>query len=176
MYWLAIQVILFAGSSFGLASAPVHPAFSGISSFVQAARKELLGCRTRDSLSAADFEAVMKSVGDGRQHGNARKAADCFTENAIYSSPPSAAHVGRENLFQLFGSDDVRAIPYKIEWHHFVFDPEEQVGVAEFTLQFRVQVHGMVIVKISHGLISNWREYDVPSGLSWSKFVGMNEF
>ena len=176
MYWLTIQVVILVVLSFGLSSPQAQRTLALRPYLAPAAHTDLGVCRTRDALSKADFEAVMKTVGDGRQQGTARNTADCFTENAIYSSPPSTAHVGRENLFQLFGSDEVRAIPYKIEWHHFVFDPEEQVGTAEFTLKFLLQVHGMVIVKFSHGLIGNWREYDVPSGLSWSKFVGMNEF
>lgn len=61
-------------------------------------------------------------------------------------------------------------------WHHLVFDPAQQVGVGESTFRYRIQTHGLVIVKISNGLIVNWREYEVESSLPWDKFVGRNRF
>lgn len=115
-------------------------------------------------------------MSDARQDGNARKAAVCFTEDAIYSSPPAPAHQGREKLFQLFGGDRKQAISAKIQRHHFVFDPDQQIGAAEFTIQYHLQAHAVVLVKLSHGLISNWRGYDIASGLSRGKFVGLNVF
>jgi hypothetical protein len=61
-------------------------------------------------------------------------------------------------------------------WHHLVFDPSQQVGVGEYTFRYRIQTHGMVIVKFSSGLITNWREYEVESNLGWDEFVGANKF
>jgi hypothetical protein len=118
----------------------------------------------------------MKTISTARGDGNARRAADCFTEDAIYSSPPARPHQGREELFHLFGGDGKPALMAKIEWHHLVFDPEQQIGAAEFTLQYHLQTHGVVIVKLSRGLIKNWREYTIPSSLSWPAFVGVNAF
>lgn len=133
-------------------------------------------CRIRDHLSPADFTSVMHTIQDAWSDGNARKAADCFTENAIYSSPPSRGHQGRENIYQHFGGAKGLAMPMKIEWHHLLFDPSQQLGMAEFTYQYHLQTNGVVVLKFSSGLISNWREYDVPSDLIWSKFVGPNDF
>jgi hypothetical protein len=133
-------------------------------------------CRTRDGLSSQDFTAVMHTIHDAWGEGNARKAADCFTEDAVYSSPPSRGHHGRENLYQQFGGAKGPAVPMKIEWHHLVFDPTQQLGMGEFSYQYHLQTNGVVVVKFSNGLISNWREYDVPSDAIWSKFVGSNDF
>ena len=133
-------------------------------------------CRTRDHLSPDEFTSVMHTIQDAWSEGNARTAADCFTENAIYSSPPARGHQGRENLYQHFGGAKGLAMPMKVEWHHLVFDPSQQVGMAEFTYQYHLQTNGVVVLKFSNGLISNWREYDVPSDLIWSKFVGPNDF
>jgi len=133
-------------------------------------------CRTRDHLSPDDFTSVMHTIQSAWSAGDARKAADCFTENAIYSSPPSRGHQGRENLYQHFGGAKGPAMPMKVEWHHLIFDPNQQLGMAEFTYQYHLQTNGVVVLKFSNGLISNWREYDVPSDLIWSKFVGPNDF
>ena len=64
----------------------------------------------------------------------------------------------------------------QMTWHNLVFDPEQQIGAGEYTFRHKQQTHGLVIVKISNGLIINWREYEVESGLPWEKFVGENRF
>jgi len=133
-------------------------------------------CRTREQLSSQDFAAVMRTIQDAWSQGNARRAADCFTENSIYSSPPSHAHQGRQNLYQHFGGAKGPAVPMKIEWHHLVFDPTQQLGMAEFTYQYHLQTNGVIVLKFSNGLISNWREYDVAFDQPWPKFVGPNDF
>src|ERR1017187_4935066 len=84
-------------------------------------------CRTRDHLSSDDFTAVMQTIQSGWSEGNARKSADCFAEDALYSSPPSRGHQGREDLYQHFGGAKGLPVPMKIEWHHLVFDPTRQL-------------------------------------------------
>src|SRR5215813_14357503 len=39
-------------------------------------------------LTTARFEQLMQTISDGWNEGNAQKAANCFTEDAIYSAPP----------------------------------------------------------------------------------------
>jgi hypothetical protein len=36
--------------------------------------------------------------------------------------------------------------------------------------------HGIVVVKIREGKISNWREYQYKSDLEWREFVKKNDF
>lgn len=40
-------------------------------------------------LNALEFGALMQTVAEGWNRGDAKLAASCFAENAIYSSPPS---------------------------------------------------------------------------------------
>ena len=61
-------------------------------------------------------------------------------------------------------------------WHHLVFDPIPQIGAREYTFEHREQTHGVVIVKLSNGLILNWREYEVEANLPWEQFIGDNKF
>jgi len=56
-------------------------------------------------------------------------------------------------------------------WHNLVFDPVTQVGAGEYTFRYEEQTHGLVIVKISGGLLANWREYEIESNLPWEQFV-----
>jgi hypothetical protein len=43
-------------------------------------------------------------------------------------------------------------------------------------VQRRIPTHGVIIIKISNGLICNWRQYAVASDLTWEKFKGINDF
>jgi hypothetical protein len=50
-------------------------------------------------LTTQDFERLMQTVSDSWNEGNARKAADCFSEDAIYVEPPDKQlYHGREEL------------------------------------------------------------------------------
>src|SRR4029434_8709595 len=58
----------------------------------------------QQKITAKEFERLMQLVAEGWNKGDARKAADCFTENAIYSEPPDKQlYKGRAELFKFFG-------------------------------------------------------------------------
>jgi hypothetical protein len=61
-------------------------------------------------------------------------------------------------------------------WHNLIFDPAQQIGVGEYTFRYKIQTHGLVIVRIENGLIAKWREYEVESKLPWDQFTGENKF
>ena len=44
------------------------------------------------------FQSLMQTVAEGWNRGDARLAASCFDENAVYSGPPSPPHRGRVTL------------------------------------------------------------------------------
>jgi hypothetical protein len=52
----------------------------------------------------------------------------------------------------------------------------ERKSVRVITFEYGSKVHGMAIVKIERGKISNWREYWYESALEWEKFVESNPF
>ena len=124
-----------------------------------------------------DFIKLMQQVSDGWNEGNARKAADCFAEDAIYTEPPDKqVYVGKQNLFEFFGGDEKPEPPMKMQWHHLAFDEETQIGFGEYTFQMNKRYHGIVIVKVKNGKVSNWREYQSQSNFEWDKFTQNNKF
>jgi hypothetical protein len=133
-------------------------------------------CVTRERLTVQEFESVMRQVAEGWNEGNADKAAECFTDDALYSAPPSLPHRGRKALSEYFGGRRGRPHPMHMTWHHLLFDPSAQIGAGEYTFRYKVQTHGMVIVDLSHGRISKWREYEVESNLPWDRFVAESKF
>jgi hypothetical protein len=119
----------------------------------------------------------MKIVADGWNEGDARKAADCFDEDAVYLEPPEKQlYHGRAELYEFFGGDTGTDVPMKMTWHHLAFNEEEQVGFGEYTFQMNNRYHGIVVVKIEAGLIKSWREYQYRSELIWEEFTSQNRF
>ncbi|MBO0695092.1 MAG: nuclear transport factor 2 family protein [Verrucomicrobia bacterium] len=119
----------------------------------------------------------MQTVADGWNEGNAQKAADCYTEDALYTEPPDKqVYSGRKALYDFFGGDSKPEPPMKMTWHHLAFDEASQIGFGEYTFQMNNRYDGIVIVKVRGGKISNWREYQSRSDLEWKEFVGKNDF
>ena len=80
----------------------------------------------------------MMKLAHGWNEGDARKAADCFAENAVYSEPPDKQlYRGRDALFKFFGGNEGRRRAMKMTWHHLIFDEQKQIGAGEFTFLVR---------------------------------------
>ncbi len=124
-----------------------------------------------------EFKQLMQTVADGWNEGNARRAADCFSEGAIYVEPPEKQlYHGRAELYEFFGGENSADLPMKMTWHHLAFDEEAQIGFGEYTFKMHNRYHGIVIVKIEAGLIQHWREYQYRSEADWEAFTSQNPF
>ena len=128
-------------------------------------------------VTTAEFRRLMETVSAGWNSGDARKAADCFTEDALYLEPPDKQfYAGRPALYEFFGGATRPEPPMTMTWHHLAFDEASQVGFGEYTFQMNRRYHGIVVVKIRGGKISNWREYQYESKLEWRDFVAKSPF
>lgn len=128
-------------------------------------------------ITTQEFRKLLKTIAEGWNEGNPKKAADCFTDDAIYTEPPDKqVYIGRNALYEFFGGDKNPAPPMKMTWHHLAFDETEQIGFGEYTFQGNNRYHGIVIVKIRNGMVCNWREYQYKSALEWEAFLGKNRF
>jgi len=129
------------------------------------------------TLTPAEFRDHMKQLADAWNEGDARIAADLFAVDALYGSPPnSRIHEGRQELFEWFGGAHGRPKPMRMEWHHLVFDEEQQIGAGEYTFTYGTRTHGMVLIRFRDRKTANWREYEVESPLDWDEMVGKNNF
>jgi hypothetical protein len=169
-------VILLAGFIFG--ASPTNPARQQANSKDRRPLdpKSRAICGPLEQMSSAQFELLLQTLRTAWLEGSQERATACFSAAAIFSTPPSPGLVGRESLVRVFSGGPNRELPTRIEWHHLIFDPVKQIGAVEYTMQRRIPTHGVIIIKMSHGLISNWRQYSVASDLTWEKFKGMNDF
>jgi ketosteroid isomerase-like protein len=128
-------------------------------------------------MTTGEFKELLETVAAAWERGDARTAADCFAEDAVYSEPPDQQlYQGRAQLFEFFGGDQRPPPRMEMTWHHVVFDEERLIGAGEYTFQGRNRYHGAVLIRIANGKIANWREYQYRSGLAWDEFVGVNRF
>ncbi len=98
----------------------------------------------RKPINRAEFVRLMQTVAAGLNENNGRKAADCFTLDAIYSEPPNKQiYRGRDRIFEFFGGWKGRPKVVQMVWHHLTFDEQTQVGSGEFTLTNGSSAHGM---------------------------------
>ena len=136
-----------------------------------------MDCQKTMKMSIKDFEKLLQTVAEGWNEGNAQKAADCFSEDAIYVEPPDKQlYHGRAELYEFFGGDTGTNLPMKMTWHHFAFNEEEQTGFGEYTFQLNKRYHGIVVLKLEAGLIKHWREYQYQSELPWEEFIRHHPF
>ena len=127
--------------------------------------------------TTGEFNALMATVAEGWNAGDARKAAACYTEDAVYVEPPDKqVYVGRAALYAFFGGNEKPEPPMRMQWHHLAFDESTQVGFGEYTFQMNNRYHGIVVVRLREGKISNWREYQYKSDLPWQEFTRLNSF
>jgi hypothetical protein len=132
---------------------------------------------SRGHLTTPQFYQLMETVARGWNSNNARLAADCFSEFALYSAPPDPRiRRGRNTLFEFFGGPTGRPRPMRMTWHHLAFDENSQIGFGEYTFTYDLRTHGIVIVRIVGGHTANWREYEHPSPLDWEQMVSDNNF
>lgn len=126
----------------------------------------------------AQFGQLLNRVADGWNEGNARKAADCFSVDAIYMEPPDRQlYRGRQALYEFFGGDSGRDSPMQMTWHHLLFDTATQIGTGEYTFSYKGrEAHGIVIIQIAAGEIRRWREYQYRAELAWADFIGESAF
>lgn len=136
------------------------------------------GWAQKPSFTQVEFVELLNTVSTGWNTGDARKAADCFTSNAVYSEPPDKQlYKGRQALYEFFGGDAGRTTPMSMEWHHIAFNTQTNVGLAEWTFKYGSSIaHGVVVVGVRDGKIANWREYFYESDLDWSDFINENKF
>ena len=128
-------------------------------------------------MTETEFEQLMQTIADGWNEGNARKAADCFSEDAVYVEPPDKQlYRGRDELYEFFGGDQSTEIPMKMKWHHLAFNEQVQIGFGEYTFEMHGRYHGIVVVKLEDDLIKYWREYQYRTDLDWDEFTRNNRF
>ena len=124
-------------------------------------------------MTKTEFRKLLDTMAEAWIAGDARKAADCFAEGVRYGDPTRYGFTSREDLYKFYAAE---TNPERSEWHHVLFDEEAQLGAAEYSYQGTKRYHGLVLIKVTDGQITHWREYQHVSLLDWKEFVGATLF
>ena len=125
----------------------------------------------RRLLTADEFKALLERLGAAWRARQYAAAAACFADEVAYGDPTRYALHGRAALRGFFEDDEDKE--QHVDWHTIVFDPAQQVGMAEYTYEGTHRYHGAVTVRIAQGLIAHWREHQhIDDQRSWEEFTG----
>jgi hypothetical protein len=171
--FLAALVTSAGGLSLG-----VLPNLGGVPGSPTAPWCERVDPQRQTAATAAHFARLLDEVAAGWNAGDARRAAACFTEDAVYSAAgDSTARHGHAALYTFFGGERGRPAPMFMTWHHRAFEPATQLGFGEYTFGYAgYQSHGVTVIQLRQGRITRWREYEVASPASWAEFIRANPF
>jgi hypothetical protein len=125
--------------------------------------------RWSDWMTRAEFVALLATMEEGWNTSNAALVAGCFTEEVIYTDPLRYRFTHRADLLPFFAVPEGES--QTVVWHAMVFDEAEQSGAAEYSYTGSFTYHGLALVRVRDGLISEWREYQHTSGTPWEAFI-----
>lgn len=97
-----------------------------------------------------------------------------FAPDVHYADPLRYRIDGRDALLAFFENDD--GLPQRTDWHVAVFSADAQTGAAEYTYEGTHRYHGVALIRIEHGLITHWREYQHIDARTWPDYVGATRF
>jgi ketosteroid isomerase-like protein len=128
-------------------------------------------------LDEKEFSQILAGIEKSWNAGDARRAAEFFSDDAVYEEPPKKQfYRGKNEIYEFFGGEKGVEKPMKMKWHNLSFNEEEQIGFGEYTFAMNNQYHGIVIIKFDNKKISKWREYQYKSELDFQNFTGESGF
>lgn len=126
---------------------------------------------TDSGLDQSGFVALMQRVAVGWATKNTELALSAFTEDALYTEPPT--------LQMYKGIDDLRLFFDRVspgatmKWQNLWFDPATGYGAGEYSFKNggrTTAVHGVAVVQIENGKIRVWREYQRRGAIDFDEF------
>lgn len=125
-------------------------------------------------MTESDFVKLLEELGTAWVGRDYAKAASFFASDVEYSDPLRYTIKGRAALFDFFTDDGGHE--QTVQWHNVIFDESRQLAACEYSYTGTHIYHGLVMVKLKDGLITNWREYQHTAEQGWEDFWGDNRF
>jgi len=125
-------------------------------------------------MTKEEFKQMLDTLATDWAQKNYDHAASLFAVDVKYGDPMRYQHTSQAELLAFFQNDE--GYDQRTVWHTILFDPELQIGAAEYTYEGTHRYHGLVLIKVSGTGITHWREYQHISPLAWQEFVGVTKF
>ena len=121
-------------------------------------------------MTRQEFVALLTRMEEGWNASDRDKVIACFAEDVFYIDPLRYVRKGRDELYRFF--DVPEGASERSTWHTIIFDEETQTGAAEYTYEEAQRYHGLVLIRVAQGLVTEWREYQHVSDLDRNAFIG----
>ncbi|WP_337658870.1 nuclear transport factor 2 family protein [Sphingorhabdus sp. Alg231-15] len=117
------------------------------------------------------FEQLLSKVSDGWNAKNTELALNAFADDALYTEPPD------RQIYQ--GTEELRIFFDRITpgatmiWQNIWFNSDTGYGSGEYSFKNggrKTAVHGVAVIKLEHGKIKIWREYQQRGDISFESF------
>jgi hypothetical protein len=136
-----------------------------------------LSCADKEktSLTTNQFRELMNRTAKGWSTQNVEMSLSSFAEDAIYMEPPSSqlykGHVELRRFFKALNNQ------HSMIFHNLWFDEQSQSGAAEFTFNYGSDTAsvGVVVVELTEGKISFWREYFTEGPADFKEFLKVED-
>lgn len=119
------------------------------------------------------FEQLLDKLASSWSSKQYEAAASCFTDRLFYSDAINYSFFDRGSLLEFFRDDGEHE--QSCLFHSYVFDPDHQRGVAEYTYSGHFTYHGTVWIELDGDKISVWREYQHRSDVSYENYWKLDE-
>lgn len=120
-------------------------------------------------MTRQEFVDLLRRMEEGWNASDRDMVIACFAEDVFYTDPLRYVCRDRDELYGFF--DVPEGAPERSTWHTIVFDEETQTGAAEYTYEEAHRYHGLVLVQVANGLVTEWREYQHTSDLDWEDYI-----
>lgn len=120
-------------------------------------------------MTRQEFVHLLTEMEQGWNASDRDRVIVCFAEDVFYIDPLRYVCRGRDELYRFFEVTD--GALERSTWHTIVFDEKTQTGAAEYTYEEAHRYHGLVLIRVANGLVTEWREYQHTSDLDWEEYI-----
>src|SRR5437762_10655022 len=96
-------------------------------------------------MTKQEFTRILNALATSWAERNYKQAAFFATE-IKYGDPTRYQFANKAELLAFFENDE--GYDQKTVWHNILFDPEMQIGAAEYTYEGTYRYHGVVLIKV----------------------------
>jgi ketosteroid isomerase-like protein len=125
-------------------------------------------------MTKQEFRQLLDRLASGWARRDYAAVAQEFSEDVRYGDPTRYSFNNRRDLQAFFENDE--GYEQRTVWHTVIFDEAQQIGAAEYTYEGTHRYHGMVLIRVEDGRITNWREYQHINDKPWEEFVAATMF
>lgn len=118
-------------------------------------------------MTGEEFSRMLGRMATGWTGRDYRGVAANFADELLYTDGLNYSFCDRASLLAFFQDDEGE--PQSCRFQNIIFDESRQIGCAEYTYSGSFTYHGTVWVVLGDDSITEWREYQYRTDVSWEE-------